>query len=81
MPKPLYDKTPDHIVEGNDIVDTIETIECYYQSCSSPIFDRTPDNALVGLPTFDKTPMEFDDPFDLSLKLHLSSSKSGEDPK
>ena len=81
MPTPLYDKTPNHIVEGNDIVDTIETIECSYWSCPSPIFDRTPDNALVGLPTFDKTPMEFDDPFDLSLKLHLSSSKSGEDPK
>ena len=57
MPTPLNDKTPNHSVEGNDIVDTIETIECSYRSCSSPRFDRTPDNAPVDLPTFDKTPM------------------------
>ena len=39
----------------------------------------TPDNVPLGPPTFDKTPMELDDPFDFSMNLH-PSYKCGEDP-
>jgi hypothetical protein len=79
--KALYDKTPNTIAEESEKFHTNDTIQCSYGQCSWPIFDMTPDSVPLGPPTFDRTPMGLDDPFDFSVNLQPSSYKCGEDPR
>ena len=74
----MYDKTSNTITEENEKFHIDDNIQCSYGQCSRPIFVMTPDSVPLGPPTFDKTPMGLDDPFDFSVNLH-PSFKCGED--